>query len=167
MIETEYWLAQKEEFILSGEVLVELLQATLAKGLPFRFEAKGFSMAPFIKGGDVLTVSPLCNSPITIGKPVAFIHPLTKHLAIHRVIARNGQRYLIKGDNVFKVDGLVSQENILGYVSVIERNAKTISFGFGRERFIIAFLSRMRILNFILCSWRQLIPYSIRKRIIS
>lgn len=166
-LEIEYTALEKEEFILSGEVLADLLKATLAKGLSFRFEAKGFSMAPFIKSGDVVTVSPLSSSPISIGKPAAFIHPLTKKLVIHRVIGKIDKDYFIKGDNSLAADGLVRKENILGYVSAVERNGKAVSFGFGREKFIIAFLSRMKILNFILWSWRRLIPYSIRKRIIS
>ena len=43
---------------LSGEALIELMRAVLARGLPFRFAARGFSMAPFIRDGDVISVSP-------------------------------------------------------------------------------------------------------------
>jgi len=47
------------ELQLSGPSLVELLRSVLDKGVPFRFQAKGFCMTPFIKDGDVITVFPL------------------------------------------------------------------------------------------------------------
>jgi hypothetical protein len=47
------------ELFLTGPVFIELLHATLAKGVPFPFRARGSSMHPFIKDGDVITVSPL------------------------------------------------------------------------------------------------------------
>lgn len=166
-LEKEYTALKKEELILSGEVLVDLLKATLAKGLSLRFEAKGFSMTPFIKNGDVVTVAPLNHQPISIGKPAAFIHPLTKKLVIHRVIGRSQGTYLIKGDNIFEPDRSVRKENILGWVSRVERNNREFFWGAGLERLAIALLSRLNLLPLILWSWRRFIPYSIRKKIIS
>ncbi len=65
------------ELKLSGPDLIELLQAVLDKGVPFRFRAKGFSMTPFIKDGDVITIFPLEGSRPRLGDIVAFTHPVT------------------------------------------------------------------------------------------
>ena len=45
-----------EGLSLSGYVLIELMKAVLEKNVPFRFRGKGFSMSPFIRDGDVITI---------------------------------------------------------------------------------------------------------------
>ncbi len=145
----------KEEISLSGVALAELLQATLAKGAPFRFKVKGFSMSPFIKCQDVLTVSPFNGRALGLGNIVAFIHPLTENLVIHRIVGKQGNFYLIKGDNAIKPDALVLEENILGYVTKVEREGKRVFLGLGPERFLIVLLSRTSIFfPFLLTVWR-------------
>ena len=82
-------------------------------------------MSPFIKDGDVLTISPLSSSP-GIGDVVAFIYPETGRLVIHREIGKKGGSYLIKGDNALETDGLVHKENIFGFVKRVERKGKKV-----------------------------------------
>ncbi|MEA3438827.1 MAG: hypothetical protein U9R58_00935 [Chloroflexota bacterium] len=47
------------ELALSGEALRELMREVLSKGVPVRFRARGWSMEPFIRNGDLICVSPL------------------------------------------------------------------------------------------------------------
>jgi len=136
----------QDELLLSNAALLEFLQASLKKGLPFRVQVKGFSMSPFIKNGDVVTVSPLKNSLPRFGDIVAFIHPVTKKLIIHREVARKGNFYLITGDNTKKLDSFVPRENILGCITRLERRGKRMFFGLGPERLLIAFLVRENLL---------------------
>lgn len=153
------------EFSFSGIALAELMQATFTKGASFKFQVKGFSMSPFIKDGDVVTISPALNSSLGFGKSVAFIHPETKKLVIHRIVGKNWTGYLIKGDSATKIDGLIPRESILGVVTRVERKNKEILLGLGLERFIIAFLSKTRLLPFIFWSGK-LIPVSIRRLVL-
>ena len=181
-IKTEYCVVQEEEFSLSGEAMTGLLQAALDRRVPFKFKARGFSMSPFIKDGDVITISPLIKYsrnflfPLTLilspkgrgkgegvssysigfGRSVAFIHPQTGKLVIHRVVGQNGSRYLIKGDRHTETDGLIPRGNILGVVAKVEREGREIQLGLGLERFIIAFLSRTRILTCLAWVWRKI-----------
>jgi hypothetical protein len=55
----EFSLVKGSDLPLSGPALVHLLRAMMDKGAPVRFRAKGFSMSPFIKNKDVVTISPL------------------------------------------------------------------------------------------------------------
>ena len=135
-----------EELSLSGSVLSELLRAVLEKGVPFRFRAKGFSMSPFIKDGDVVTVSPLFDTKPHLGDVLAFIHPGAKKLFVHRMIGKEGNSCMIRGDNTLEMDGLVALANILGRVTRVERNGKRILLGLGPERWLIAFLTRRKLL---------------------
>ena len=155
-------MKSNEELSFSSIALNELLQVVHSKGATFRFQATGFSMSPFIKDGDIITVSPLSDSCLDSGEIAAFIHPDTEKLIIHRLISRKGGYYLAKGDSVSSTDGFIPRERILGCVTKIERNNRDIRFGFGLERLIISFLSRKRLLPLFFWGWRR-IPFSIRR----
>ncbi len=141
---------QKSGISLSGKALIELMQAIHAKGMPVRFSAGGCSMAPFIRDGDIISVSPPSSHPPGMGDVVAFLHPETKFLCVHRVLSRNKGALLIQGDNSpGKPDGIISMEAIMGRVTQVERGGRKIRLGFGPERIMIALLSRSRLLEVI------------------
>ena len=146
---TEYCVVSEKELSLSGEAMTGLLQAVLDKRAPFKFKARGFSMLPFIKNDDVVTISPLIDHSIGFGKSVVFIDPQTGKLVIHRVVGQKGSYYFIKGDSVTNVDGFIPEKNILGIVTKVERKDRVINLGLGPERLIVAFLSKIRFFSFI------------------
>ena len=136
------------------------MTAVMGKGRSFRFLAKGFSMSPFIKDGDVVTVSPFQGRKVRLGEVVAFISPQTQSLAVHRIISKQKTRFVLQGDNVPESDGTVSAEKILGFVEKVERQGKNINLGMGPERRVIAFLNRkgwLIRLRYVL--WRLLRPF--------
>ncbi len=55
-------------------------------------------MAPFIRNGDVVTISPLRGRRARFGDVVAFANS-TDGLVVHRVVARGPGRYEIRADN--------------------------------------------------------------------
>ena len=138
------------ELNLPGLALIELLRAVLDKGAPFRFQAKGFSMSPFIHDGDVVTIAPLSDTVLRRGDIVAFINPHTQGLAVHRVVEKRGDSFLIKGDNAPETDGLIREADILGRVTGVERGGKSVYLGLGPERFVIALLNRRGLLFSVL-----------------
>jgi hypothetical protein len=123
------------------------MQGVLAKGVPFRFRVGGRSMLPFIQDGDVVTVSALCDASPGIGDVIAFVHPETKKLLVHRVSAKTPFFIFPKGDNALQVDGMVPPQNILGRVVTVERNGREVSLGLGPERSVLAFLVRRRFFH--------------------
>jgi hypothetical protein len=136
------------EDTLSMAALIELLRAVTEKGKPFRFQATGFSMYPFIRNLDTITVSPLpAGGRCRLGDVVAFLKPGTEKLAVHRVIRKKGDCYLIRGDNTPEPDGLISAARMLGYVTNVERGGRQIRVGLGPERAVIACLSRKDLIR--------------------
>ena len=139
------------ELRLSRPALVGLMRAVLARGRSFRFRAKGWSMSPFIRDGDVITIAPSGRKPKApvrgIGQVVAFVSPVNERLVVHRIIGRHQSRFLIQGDNL---PGLVADtvrlDDILGRVVRIERGGKRVWLGPGLERYAIAILSRTGLL---------------------
>jgi len=131
-----------QELRLSGEALTGILRAVLAKGRPFRFRAGGWSMSPFIKDGDVITVAPLAGRRPRAGQVVAFLHPGTGTVAVHRVVRTEDGRFSVRGDNSYAPDGTLPPERILGAVTRIERGGRKVR-GTGRAASAaVAFLSR-------------------------
>jgi signal peptidase I len=125
---------------LSGPALVQLLRAVLGRGASARFRARGFSMSPFIRNEDVITLTPLKDTAPSIGDVIAFVLPEADKLCVHRVVGKEGDGYLTKGDNATDADGSVSKENMLGFVKRVERDGNKVFLGLGPERFLIAFL---------------------------
>jgi signal peptidase I len=152
-----------EQVLLSGPALSEILRAVLGKGVPVRFQAKGFSMSPFIKNGDVVTISPLEDTSPGVGDVIAFVHEGTDRLYVHRVIRKKGEFYIPKGDSILGADGSVSRKDVLGFVTRVERNGKDVFLGLGPERFVIAFLGCRGLLLPFIHSLRKVVR-SILKR---
>ena len=144
----QLFAVEANELPLSGKALLELMSAVLARGVPFRFCARGWSMTPFIRDGDVITVSPLPHARPGVGEVVAFVRPDVENLVVHRVVARHGAASIIRGDGVAEYcNEIVPLENLLGRVTRVERNGRTVWLGLGLERFIIAWFSRTGLLN--------------------
>jgi hypothetical protein len=155
---------QDTEISLSGTALVELMTAVLEKGRPFRFLAKGFSMVPFIKDGDVITVAPFLGRKPRIGEAVAFINPKGRNLAVHRIIGKRDSMCILQGDNVPERDGMVPSNMILGYVQRVERQGRTVNLGMGPERRLIAYLNRKGwLFPLRYAAWKLLMP--VRERL--
>lgn len=143
---------------LSGKALLELMSAILAKGCSFRFRARGWSMNPFIHDGDVICVSPFQGKKPNIGDMVAYIQPISKKLIAHRLVRRQGNNWLILGDNTspYLNGELVPDTNLIGRLTRIERNGKKVWLGLGPERYLIALFSHKGNLVPMLSRIRQI-----------
>lgn len=152
-------LEEREGRSFSGNDSIELMRAVIAKGASFRVVANGYSMTPFIRFGDVITITPLDQKKIHVGAVVAFEPSGCGKLVAHRVVARRGGACLIKGDNVWQPDGVVPWENILGQVKKTERKGRALSLGLGREGCLIAFLShRLAFFSLLMVVWKWVRP---------
>lgn len=125
-----------------------LMATILARGKPFRFRAAGFSMSPLIRDGDVLTIVPPQHKALQWGSVAAFLNPSSGKLAVHRVVAQRGGRYLLKGDNGRQPDGWVDPADVIGVVICVERDGKRVHFDEDWLRWLIAWFSRYNILQF-------------------
>ena len=145
MFEPKIYAVSGEDRLLSGNALVELVCAVLERDKPFRFRAGGSSMAPFIRDGDFITITSPDRHNLRAGDVLSFRHPGNGRLVIHRLVRKLDGRYLMKGDSSASVAVTIQPENILGKVDMVERNEIPVIFGFGPERFLIAFLSFEKI----------------------
>lgn len=107
--------------------LLGLARDILKKGRSVRFQAKGWSMHPFVQDRDFITVSPVEDSSIKIGD-VVFYSATEDRIIVHRVIRKYRKDgrvvMLIKGDAFFGYFEKIDLQNIIGKVVAIERNGQ-------------------------------------------
>ena len=109
--------------------LIELSKDIFRKGKSIRFQAKGWSMRPFIRDGDFIVVSPIENSSIKTGDVVFYLTTENK-IIVHRVIKKykkdkdNRIMMFIKGDATFSYPEKIEMQNVLGKVIAVERNGR-------------------------------------------
>ncbi len=147
---------ERAELTLSGRALIELASAVLGRGVPIRFRAKGSSMVPFIRDGDIVTISPLGALPRHVGDVVAFAHPRTGNLVVHRILAERAEGWLIRGDDCGAPDGMISRTSLLGRVTAVERNGKAVRYMPSPERYLIGAPRAMRrLFSLMRSTWRR------------
>lgn len=155
-------ISETEQIELDSQGLASLIRATLTEATPISFDAPGRSMEPFIRSGDKIFVSRVTKPAIRRGDVLVYVHPQDGKVIAHRVIRIDGNHFLCKGDNVhLHDDGWIDFQDVLGRVRRVERNGKRSRLGFGPEKFIIALLSKQRLLvpvcNLLRRSFRWLV----------
>jgi signal peptidase I len=101
-----------------------LFEDILNRGLSLRVKVTGRSMAPFLKGGEVLTIQKTALSSLRKGD-LLFFRDANFHPVIHRIISRqlrsDGQFiFQVKGDAVGACDAPVRGAEVLGKACKIE-----------------------------------------------
>lgn len=139
MTETSVIACSSPDFSgLSAEVL------RLGKSL--RFQARGHSMQPLVRDGDILLVKPLGERLPRVGDVVLCVTESSTVL-VHRVIRRQlhseGYRYLVQGDKVSQPDGWIPRTQIYGRVAAIEREGSEINI----KNPVMRFISAMAVLR--------------------
>ncbi len=114
----------EEGISLSAPMVMELIEAVHEKGASFRFQARGYSMTPSIRDGDVITISPLKNIMPRRGDVVAFRHPDRPQMLVHRVLHARKRNIISRATIAPEGDGWVPAENILGLITHVERRGK-------------------------------------------
>jgi signal peptidase I len=131
---------------LSGEEMIALIEPLLREGIAATFRVHGSSMYPFIRDGDIVTVTPR-RDDIRPGDVVAVKPTINASLLLHRVIAKDAGLFLISGDNAAGPDGYLPMSAIIGIVTRVQRKGRYRHFGQGPERTLITILARRRLIR--------------------
>jgi hypothetical protein len=102
----------------------ELAAEVLRRGGSLRIKARGGSMLPFLRGGDVVTVAPTPSSAVTIGDVICYESPPGR-LLLHRVIRRHDAGFVTKGDALSWTES-IDAAAVLGTVVAIEREGRAV-----------------------------------------
>ena len=113
-------LEKTEMLNLKREDFTSIAQEVLGRGRILRFKAKGGSMSPFIRNGDVVEVVPV-KGKINLGDIILY-HSSCGSPVIHRVIHRNTESIITKGDSVPGSDQPILSKQVLGQVVAVEKD---------------------------------------------
>ena len=138
---------------LSNPAQMALLLALKERGVPARTAVRGYSMHPFIRDQDVLTIEPLGGGTPHVGEVVAFAHPETGQLVMHRLVRLSGSGWLAKGDNCPAADGVITRDQIIGRITRVERKGREVRLGVGAGRGLVAVFSRSRARSLVRLAW--------------
>jgi len=113
-------LEKTEMLNLKRDDFTSIAQEVLGRGRILRFKAKGGSMSPFIRNGDVVEVVSV-KGEVNFGDIILY-HSFYGNSIIHRVIQRNKESIITKGDSVPGSDHPVLFKHVLGRVVAVEKN---------------------------------------------
>jgi signal peptidase I len=102
------------ELQAKSHVFGQLATELLARGITFRFEAKGRSMLPVIQDGDLLHVQTVDTAKLKIGDIVLF--KSGSEFKAHRIIRKQRGIFVTRGDAGMDTDGTIRGEHIVGKV---------------------------------------------------
>lgn len=104
-----------------------LAREALASGRSFTFTARGASMRPYLRDGDVVTLAPLRRRP-RLGEVVLLdVGPLG---LVHRVVGlAPGGRVCVKGDALPVIDGWFDVSAILASAVEVRRGGRPVRVG--------------------------------------
>ena len=115
----------------------QLASELLGGGNMLRFRAHGRSMHPFIKDGDILTISPIEPSSLKHGD-IAFYRRANEKLAAHRILSQKRiaekNVFLIRGDGDIRAPEQIPADSIMGIVIKAEHNGTEIELNSFRKR---------------------------------
>ncbi len=103
---------------------LDLFAELLGRGLPVTIRARGGSMRPALRDGDVLTVAPL-SAPARVGEVVAARRGSL--LALHRVHEVQGGRVRLCGDACAQDDGFFTPGELLGRAVAVRRAGRPLA----------------------------------------
>ena len=142
------------ELIINHSQLLELSAEILNQGSSFRFQARGTSMTPLIRQGDIITIQPVDLSDLRVGDVILFQTAFDK-LVAHRIIdigVENGQiQFVARGDAILGSGEKVHADMVLGQVVRIERGSRVMHLD----------MHYWRSLGIL---WGKLAPFTLRCR---
>jgi hypothetical protein len=145
------------ELRLGNAAQLELLRTVLGRGASMRMRVRGSSMSPFVRDGDLVTIVPAAGRQFRVGDVVAAVAPANARLVVHRLVARRGNRWLLRGDNCREADGVIAVDAVVGVVARVRRGQREHRLGVaGSSTAWVAAANRNGRLAAALASWTLL-----------
>ena len=153
-------LEKTEMLNLKKEDFASIAHGVLGRGRALRFKAKGGSMSPFIRNGDVVEVVPV-NGKINLGDIILY-RSSHGNTVVHRVIRRSKESVITKGDALPSSDQPVLSRQVLGRVVSVEKNGWRIRLDTPPGRFLNMLLATISPFSFLTYPPLRLVKRTVR-----
>ena len=111
---------------VENRIFFAAVEERLHEGGPVTIVLHGTSMQPTLNDGDRVTLAPLEGEP-HVGDVVLFRYA-GRHL-LHRIIAAEGGRYTIQGDNCYGTESARREDIVARLVAAHNRDGRTLEVG--------------------------------------
>jgi hypothetical protein len=127
---------------------LSLADDILSHGHVLRFRARGLSMRPFVRDGDILVVHPWKNTNSNLGDILLYQTPPVKNtgdgrIFVHRLVGKRNlagkTAYQLQGDALIYPDALVFPERIMGRAVQVERGSRSWRLDTPGQRYFALF----------------------------
>ena len=111
----------------ASNLLLDLTTELLSQGATVRFRPSGRSMYPSIREGELITVEPVRASDVKLADIV--LYRSERGPIAHRVVeiaSRDARIFRLRGDASLSCDQPVAGRQILGRVTAVERNGRSV-----------------------------------------
>lgn len=133
----------RASMVVDGARMAELVWEVSSRGVSVRFAVRGGSMSPWIRSGDVVTVTPVEDAgPPRSGTVAAFRLPDSDALRVHRLRARTVNGWVAQADRNRRPDGIIPETAIAGVVTSVERGGRQVYLPTGRAGLVLSRLTR-------------------------
>ena len=128
---------------MDGAGMAELVWEVSSRGVSVRFAVLGGSMSPWIRSGDVVTVTPVADAgPLRSGTVAAFRLPGSEALRVHRLRVRTANGWVAQADRTRRPDGIIPETAIAGVVTSVERGGRRVYLPTGGTGLVLSRLTR-------------------------
>ena len=115
-----------KDYTLRLEAMLPVIEEKLKSGGSVTFGPHGISMLPLIRQGkDSVTISALKEKPQK--GDVIFYRRADGQFVLHRVVGQDSRGYIMCGDNQFFLEHGIKDNCIIGIMTEVIRDGKTIS----------------------------------------
>lgn len=122
------------------EIFWDTAALLLSRGEHVKIKLSGFSMYPYLKPDYYGIVKNVAFDDISKGDVIAFSE--NEKYVLHRVMEKNSDFLICKGDSRMIYDAKVKPENVLGRLSMIEINSKLIDVNSKKHKLIASLVVR-------------------------
>lgn len=112
--------------------IMPVVRAALERGQRVRITVNGSSMLPFVRDGDVVELQPIHSLPRR--GDIVLLRCSEERYVMHRVVRQEGDALFIRGDAQLRCEGPFASHDVLGRVSLSQRNGRTRALDRGAWR---------------------------------
>ena len=119
--------------------LIGLSAELLRAGVAVRFRARGASMGPLLRDGDVLWVQPVEPGSLRVGD-VVLCSSAPGRVVVHRVVRKLAgspePRFVVQGDQLAWPDGVIPAAQVYGRAVAVERDGVRMAMDRGVPKWL-------------------------------
>ncbi len=129
-------------------MIEDLIREAIERNGTLKFRLKGTSMRPFLREGDILTVSALRSQKISVGDLVIYHDGMS--ITCHRVFRTFKNNFQLKADAAMTADEFLKKGRLMGKVVELQKGGLILNMNNNAGRIANMVISRASLVTALL-----------------